>query len=74
MSAADRPVDEQALFDALQSDQIAGAIIDTWYSYPSPDRSAPLPSSLQFHELSNVVMTPHMSGWTNGTIQRRRDV
>jgi len=65
-------VDEQALFDALQSSQIAGAVIDTWYSYPSQDRPAPLPSSLPFHELSNVIMTPHMSGWTNGTIQRRQ--
>jgi phosphoglycerate dehydrogenase-like enzyme len=65
-------IDEKALFDALQSNQVAGAIIDTWYSYPSPGRPTLLPSSLPFHELSNLVMTPHMSGWTNGTIQRRQ--
>jgi phosphoglycerate dehydrogenase-like enzyme len=65
-------IDEKALFEALQSNQIAGAVIDTWYSYPSPGRPNQLPSSLPFHELSNLVMTPHMSGWTNGTIQRRQ--
>ena len=65
-------IDEKALFDALQSNQVAGAVIDTWYSYPLPGRPTLLPSSLPFHELSNLVMTPHMSGWTNGTIQRRQ--
>jgi len=65
-------IDEQALFDALKSNRIAGAIIDTWYAYPGPDRKNVLPSSLPFHELPNVVMTPHMSGWTSGTIRRRQ--
>jgi phosphoglycerate dehydrogenase-like enzyme len=31
-----------------------------------------LPSKFPFHELGNVVMTPHMSGWTTGTINRRK--
>jgi phosphoglycerate dehydrogenase-like enzyme len=30
------------------------------------------PGKLPFHELPNVVMTPHMSGWTHGTIRRRQ--
>jgi len=33
-----------------------------------------LPSKLPFQDLSNVLMTPHMSGWTNGTIRRRQAV
>jgi phosphoglycerate dehydrogenase-like enzyme len=33
-----------------------------------------MPSALPFHELTNVVMTPHMSGWTDGTIRRRQQV
>jgi phosphoglycerate dehydrogenase-like enzyme len=67
-------IDEQALYDVLAQRKIGGAVIDTWYRYPSPDAPAPLPSSLPFHELTNIVMTPHMSGWTNGTIRRRRDL
>ncbi|KQO75065.1 2-hydroxyacid dehydrogenase [Rhizobium sp. Leaf262] len=65
-------IDEQGLYDALKQRTIGGAIIDTWYAYPSPDVRSKLPSALPFHELDNIVMTPHMSGWTSGTIQRRQ--
>ena len=65
-------IDERALFEALKERRIAGAVIDTWYSYPSPSHPIILPSKYPFHELDNVVMTPHMSGWTTGTISRRR--
>jgi len=65
-------IDETALFDALKAGAIGGAIIDTWYQYPGPQQSQTLPSKLAFHELSNVLMTPHMSGWTSGTIRRRQ--
>lgn len=65
-------IDETALFEALQAARIGGAIIDTWYRYPSASEPHILPSKLAFHELSNVLMTPHMSGWTDGTIRRRQ--
>ncbi len=65
-------IDETALYDALSSNRIAGAIIDTWYQYPSAATPNPLPSSKPFHTLPNIVMTPHMSGWTSGTITRRQ--
>ncbi|CAH1672368.1 Phosphoglycerate dehydrogenase-like enzyme [Chelatococcus asaccharovorans] len=65
-------IDETALYAALRDNKIAGAVIDTWYVYPSPDKPDVLPSILPFHELPNVVMTPHMSGWTSGTIRRRQ--
>lgn len=65
-------IDERALYDALKNNRIAGAIIDTWYTYPSTGQPKVLPSTLPFHELTNIVMTPHMSGWTSGTIRRRQ--
>lgn len=65
-------IDEGALFEALKARRIGGAIIDTWYRYPNPREPTILPSKLAFHELSNVLMTPHMSGWTSGTIRRRQ--
>jgi phosphoglycerate dehydrogenase-like enzyme len=67
-------VDEQALYDALHDNRIAGAVIDTWYQYPEPAQNERMPSRLPFHTLKNIVMTPHMSGWTNGTIRRRQQV
>jgi len=65
-------IDEQALFDALAQRRIGGAIIDTWYAYPSPQQPECAPSRLDFAALANVVMTPHMSGWTTGTVRRRQ--
>ena len=65
-------VDEQALFDVLSTRQIGGAIIDTWYQYPTPDRAECAPSKLDFASLDNVTLTPHMSGWTSGTVARRQ--
>jgi phosphoglycerate dehydrogenase-like enzyme len=63
---------EQALYDALHARRIGGALIDTWYQYPTPDQAACAPSKLDFAALDNVVMTPHMSGWTSGTVHRRQ--
>lgn len=66
-------IEEQALFDALADKRIGGAIIDTWYQYPTPDKPVTLPSRLPFETLTNLVMTPHMSGWTDGTVRRRQE-
>ncbi|GGF34409.1 phosphoglycerate dehydrogenase [Aliidongia dinghuensis] len=66
-------IDQQALYDALAERRIGGAVIDTWYVYPpAGESSGTLPARLPFHELDNVVMTPHMSGWTDGMMARRR--
>jgi phosphoglycerate dehydrogenase-like enzyme len=65
-------IDEQALYDALRTQRIAGAIIDTWYRYPTVAAPNPQPAGLPFADLRNLVMTPHMSGWTHGTIARRQ--
>jgi len=67
--------EEQALYRALRDGVIGGAALDTWWRYPSPDDPAPRPSDYPFHELANVIMTPHCSPRTYGTIKRRsRDV
>ena len=65
-------IDESALFEALQRRQIAGAIIDTWYQYPDAETPQCAPSQFDFASLDNVLMTPHMSGWTEGTVRRRQ--
>jgi len=68
-------VDEGAIYAALCDRAIGGAALDTWWRYPSADDPAPRPSRYPFHELPNVIMTPHCSPRTDGTIERRsRDV
>ncbi len=65
-------LDEAALYAALRERRIGGAVIDTWYRYPAGPGATAAPGNLPFHELDNIVMTPHMSGWTRGTIARRQ--
>jgi phosphoglycerate dehydrogenase-like enzyme len=62
--------DETALYQALATGRIAGAALDVWYRYPSSAGPA-LPATHPFHELENVIMTPHVSGWTEGMIEAR---
>ncbi len=65
-------VDEEALYLALSKNRIGGAVIDVWYNYPESTVDAfAKPSKFVFSELSNVYMTPHISGWTQGTVERR---
>ena len=65
-------IDQQALFDALSQRRIDG-VIDTWYDYPTRDNPHTQPGRLSFNQLENLVMTPHMSGWTAGMIRRRQE-
>lgn len=64
-------LDEQASYEALRDRRIAGAAIDVWYRYPKPGETDCPPSRFPFHELPNLRATPHISGWTEGLMQRR---
>jgi phosphoglycerate dehydrogenase-like enzyme len=66
-------VDEDALYEALAAGTIAGAALDVWYRYPAAP-GATLPSRRPFHELPSVLMTPHVSGWTEGMLDARAAV
>jgi phosphoglycerate dehydrogenase-like enzyme len=48
-------VDEDALYQALRSEWIAGAALDAHYREPMPPDD-------RFWELPNVIVTPHVSG------------
>jgi phosphoglycerate dehydrogenase-like enzyme len=66
-------IDERALYDALAGGRMAGAALDVWYRYPTTVGST-APASAPFHSLRNVIMTPHVSGWTEGTLEARATV
>ena len=57
-------VNESALFQALGDGKLYAAGLDVWYKYPEDEttRSSTAPSQYPFHELDNVVMSPHRAG------------
>ncbi|HEX5455080.1 MAG TPA: NAD(P)-dependent oxidoreductase, partial [Stellaceae bacterium] len=66
-------IDEAAMYAALRDRTIAGAALDVWWQYPDAAEPMRRPSRFPFHELPNVIMTPHCSGWTEGMVRRRWD-
>jgi phosphoglycerate dehydrogenase-like enzyme len=63
--------DEDALYEALLHRTIAGAVLDVWYVYPTSANMTPHPGHRPFHELPNVIMSPHASGCTDKLLDRR---
>jgi phosphoglycerate dehydrogenase-like enzyme len=63
-------IDEDALYEALAERSIAGAAVDVWYRYPHEPGRTP-PARRPFHDLPNVLITPHVSGWTDGMLEAR---
>ena len=62
-------IDQEALYEALKEKRIYGAGIDVWYHYPSSpeERFNTPPADYPFHELDNIVMSPHRASNTSYT-------
>jgi len=67
-------VHEQALYEALTQGTIGGAVLDVWWQYPDAANPNRRGSTLPFHDLPNVLMTPHSSQWTEQMMDRRWDM
>jgi phosphoglycerate dehydrogenase-like enzyme len=57
-------VDQGALYRVLKDGRLHSAGIDVWYNYPPDEgsRANTPPADYPFHELDNVVMSPHRGG------------
>ncbi len=66
-------VDEAALYTALRDGTLHAAGLDVWYNYPADEaaRSHTPPSRFPFHELENVVMSPHRAGHSRQAQEQR---
>jgi phosphoglycerate dehydrogenase-like enzyme len=67
-------VDEDALYAALKDGHLGGAALDVWWQYPTPAEPDRRPSRRPFHELPNVLITPHSSSSSGATADRRWSV
>lgn len=56
-------VNEESLYSALKNREIHSAGLDVWYQYPTEETAKNTsPSAFPFHQLDNVVITPHRGG------------
>jgi phosphoglycerate dehydrogenase-like enzyme len=57
-------IDQHALYRALRDGSLHSAGLDVWYNYPPDEasRAQTAPAEVPFHELENVVMSPHRGG------------
>ncbi len=54
-------IKEDDLYHALENHVLSGAALDVWYQYPQNKESI-YPSTFPFHELDNVLLSPHCAG------------
>jgi phosphoglycerate dehydrogenase-like enzyme len=69
-------IDEKALYEALSKNLIAGAAIDVWYEYQPKEDSAgkKFPFHYPFHQLENVVLSPHRGASPMDDLERWNEV
>jgi phosphoglycerate dehydrogenase-like enzyme len=69
-------IDEQSLYDALKTKKIAGAAIDVWYEYrpEEDDNGKKYPYNFPFHELENVILSPHRGASPMDDLHRWNEV
>lgn len=60
-------IDEQALIQALENNEIAGAVLDVF-------SEEPLPASHPFWTLDNCIVTPHLSGRSQMYMERSLEI
>jgi phosphoglycerate dehydrogenase-like enzyme len=68
-------VDQHALYQALKDRRLRAAGLDVWYHYPSSQaewQNTP-PADVPFHELDNVVLSPHRAGGSSETESLRME-
>jgi phosphoglycerate dehydrogenase-like enzyme len=66
-------INERDLYNALKDKKIRGAAIDVWYNYQPEEldgKKYPYDLNYPFHELDNILLSPHRAGSPFGELSR----
>lgn len=69
-------VNEKSLYESLKNKVIAGAALDVWYNY-SPEKNnegKKYPFKYKFHNLKNVILSPHRAASPFNDLERWDEV
>lgn len=68
-------INEKSLYNALKKKTISGAAIDVWYNYnPEAEDKKKYPYTYPFHELDNVILSPHRAASPLNDLERWNEV
>ncbi|WP_129407930.1 2-hydroxyacid dehydrogenase [Marinitoga lauensis] len=59
-----RLIHEEGLYHALQKNILKGVALDVWFNYPSSDNKNIMPSKFPIWEFDNVILSPHVGGYS----------
>ncbi len=70
-------IDQHAFYNALKTKHLHAGASDVWYHYPSSEKPNSKinthPADAPFHELNNIVMSPHRAGaFGNHDVEKAR--
>ncbi|MHC5079038.1 MAG: NAD(P)-dependent oxidoreductase [Planctomycetota bacterium] len=70
-----RTVQEKPLYEALKEGRLFAAGLDVWYEYPKSREAIAntAPANFPFHELDQVVMSPHRAGHVEEDMKLRAE-
>lgn len=58
-------INQKSIYENLKNGTLKGAAIDCWYNYPKNGETSGFPSDFPIYDLSNVVLSPLVAGYTS---------
>ncbi|WGS64765.1 2-hydroxyacid dehydrogenase [Marinitoga aeolica] len=59
-----RLIHEEGLYRAIQKNILKGVALDVWFNYPTTNNKNIMPSRFPIWEFNNVVLSPHVGGYS----------
>ncbi|MBM7559108.1 2-hydroxyacid dehydrogenase [Marinitoga litoralis] len=59
-----RLINEEGLYLSLKNNILKGVALDVWFNYPTADNKNVMPSNYPLWEFDNVILSPHVGGYS----------